>query len=412
MSRKILFREPVGPQISILMTGDFCPREVNNDYVPQNAGAIVSEIKPVFDEADLRILQWETAITEQDTPALKQGGNIRCSAGCLQFSKELGIDIHLLANNHVGDFGPDAALETIRHCQDAGIKTVGAGKNKDEARKPLIVNCKGLRIGIVNVAENEFGMADEDTPGVSPFDFAETIELIRDTKPTVDILIAAIHGGHEFNPLPSPRVTKYSRIFADSGADIVFNCHTHFISPTELYKQVPIVYSPGNFYFPEDLNYTCTAWNFGYLIRFYCDQQGCFGYETIPHTFDKSKVRLLNQAEEAEFNNYFEHLSRIIADKELLQRYFEAWCVGDAGHIYLEVINKIQEENFPPDWTTEESRKKWIHVKNDFCCESHNDMMRQFLLLIVNGKVTKARELLPELKKLCSPQWIIDISKK
>ena len=194
MLKKIQWREPQGVQTSFLFAGDFCPREENSDYVAENAEKITANIKSVFDDADYRILQWETAVTEGGYPIVKDGPNLRCKASCLKFSKSLNCDIHLLANNHVGDFGSDAVIETIEHHKSANIMTVGAGKNLEDACKPLFFDTPSGRTAIINIAENEFGI-----PGlVTLIDmFGEWVGgLLENANPLLSsIIVDGIIGG-------------------------------------------------------------------------------------------------------------------------------------------------------------------------------------------------------------------------
>ena len=85
MLKKVQLRAPEGAEYSILFAGDFCPREENGPYVAENAEKIVAGIKSIFDDADLRILQWETTLTTGGTPIIKDGPNLRAVPECLNF---------------------------------------------------------------------------------------------------------------------------------------------------------------------------------------------------------------------------------------------------------------------------------------------------------------------------------------
>ena len=50
----------------------------------------------------------------------------------------MGVDLALLANNHVYDYGKDAMLDTLDTLTNADIKYFGAGANLEEAMKPDI----------------------------------------------------------------------------------------------------------------------------------------------------------------------------------------------------------------------------------------------------------------------------------
>ena len=51
-----------------------------------------------------------------------------------------------VANNHSGDFGPDALLETLQHVHAVGVQTFGGGRNATEAHQPHWIVRNGLRI--------------------------------------------------------------------------------------------------------------------------------------------------------------------------------------------------------------------------------------------------------------------------
>ncbi len=406
--KKIQWREPHGAQTSFLFAGDFCPREENSDYIAENAVNLTENIKSVFDNADYRILQWETAVTEGGYPIVKDGPNLRCKASCLNFAKALNIDINLLANNHVGDYGPEAVIETLEHHKKADIMTVGAGKNLEEACKPLFLNTPAGRTAIINIAENEFGIATENSAGVAPLDPFENIQLIKKVRKETDILIVAIHGGHEHNPFPSPRMTKTYRAFAEAGADIVFNCHTHCMGGTELHNNVPIIYSPGNFYFPMRVG-GAVGWRFGYLSKFYCDAEGCFAYEIIPYTFDFNNIRLLDEEESTRVSRHYHEICDIIQDRDKIKKLFDAWCCGNAGHCYLAAVNRTHEADYPPVWGDDEVIRRWTNVKNIFNCESHADLLRNYLYIISMKKIDEAKQYTPLLEKYANFEYMQDL---
>ena len=137
-------------------------RECMPNSESQNSGhkpELTEEIRPFVASSDLKLMQWETTLTDAETPIDKCGPNLKCRPECLNLAKALGIDVTLLANNHIGDFGPDVVMETIAHIEKAGFRHVGAGKDLADACKPLRLECAGKKIVLLNYAENEFGTA-------------------------------------------------------------------------------------------------------------------------------------------------------------------------------------------------------------------------------------------------------------
>ena len=109
-----------------------------------------------------------------------------------------------------------------------------------------------MNIFIFNFCENEWSIAESDNPGANPMDIIDNANQIKYARELADYVIVIVHGGHEYYNLPSPRMQKQYRFYADQGADIVVGHHTHCISGNEVYKGVPIYYSLGNFIFTKN----------------------------------------------------------------------------------------------------------------------------------------------------------------
>ncbi|HEX2954985.1 MAG TPA: CapA family protein, partial [Bacillota bacterium] len=56
-----------------------------------------------------------------------------------------GFDVVSLANNHTLDCGTRGLLDTVGLLRENGIKVVGAGANREEARRPQIYRIRGIR---------------------------------------------------------------------------------------------------------------------------------------------------------------------------------------------------------------------------------------------------------------------------
>ena len=98
---------------------------------------LFSELRPYLDAADFRLCNLENVICEEGlgTPIIKCGPNLRGEPEEMGFLTEGGFDCAFLANNHLGDLGPEPVLDTIRRLDEAGIGHCGGGKNIEEAYK-------------------------------------------------------------------------------------------------------------------------------------------------------------------------------------------------------------------------------------------------------------------------------------
>jgi len=390
-------------KVTIAITGDCCPwQSAIEPIVNGLSGEILQNIQPLLDRADLSIIQWETPLTNAETPIIKNGPNLKCPPEVVEFIKAGRFDVTLLANNHTGDYGSAAIVETIQHLTNQGIKTVGAGADLAEANRPLKLTKNGITIGILNFAEHEFGTAGVATPGCAPLEPVENISAISKLAKEVDITLVITHGGNETNPVPSPRVVRNSRAFADAGADLVMNIHTHCPQGIEYWAGTPIIYSPGNFFFPMasktfDKN---DFWWTGFMPIIQFDTQGAINLELVPHSFTPNpwRLELLTGKAKQSFCHYISELSAIIDSNELLNRYFDAWTTI-FGPDKINIMNKVST-SWPIDYNNHEQLKTFMALRNIFTAEAHNELTVRYLRLAEEERLTEAEKFVPNIKKL------------
>ena len=379
-----------------VFAGDVCPGEFGGG----DPAAVMKPVAGFVRDADLRLVQWETPVAERNSPIVKSGPNLNSPEAAIETVAAAGFEVAMLANNHIGDQGPAAVLETIEKLHRRGLKTVGAGKDLQSARAPLVETVAGRTVAVFNFAENEFGGAQPGRPGSAPQDPLRDVAEVRAAAAEYDCVIVALHGGHEYDPFPSPRMVRYCRAFADAGARFVFNCHAHCPEGYEIRNGVPIVYCPGNFYFPSDAEETPLWWR-GYLVRCAFGENGAVELELLPYGFDCEKVKPLDAADAARFEAYMRKLCAPLDDPAALRRYFEAWSAIHGKYYY-----KALSLALPPgtDWLAQIGDPgilaRAMRVRNVFTCESHNDMLKCFFRLVEERRVKEAAESYAEIESL------------
>jgi poly-gamma-glutamate synthesis protein (capsule biosynthesis protein) len=305
--------------IKITVGGDFC---VTTPYTTSNLFS--QEVIGLFDQSDLNIVNLECPVIEDDNKdkIIKTGPHLCTGKQIFDVFKQINIHAVTLANNHILDFGARGLETTIRGCHNNNIITAGAGNNLKEAAKPVIIEKRGLKIALINFCEHEFSIATEQTPGANPLDLIDNSEEIKKAHQIADFVLVIVHGGHEHYPLPSPRMVKQYRYFADCGADAIICHHAHCISGVEVYNNVPIFYGIGNLLFTMPCKYK--GWNNGLLVQMDFNKGDQLKWRIIPtqqsvdnyllsFCSDKDRVRM-----EEEVNNY----SNIISNSQLLN---EKW---------------------------------------------------------------------------------------
>ena len=83
--------------------------------------------------------------------------------------------------------------------------------------------------------------------GSSDIESYRIIDQIRNFKSRGFLTILIAHAGVEYLPSPAPYIKEIYRNFVVEGADLVVGHHPHVPQGFEIYKNVPIFYSLGNF---------------------------------------------------------------------------------------------------------------------------------------------------------------------
>jgi poly-gamma-glutamate capsule biosynthesis protein CapA/YwtB (metallophosphatase superfamily) len=164
--------------------------------------------------------------------------------------EQAGIDGVTLGNNHILDASTAGLGETIRHLDDAGIAHAGAGKDLAEARKPMVFDLGGTKIGILSylrVPSYEWAWATQTTPGTAPLVQNVMEEDIKRLRPKVDLILVMPHWGNEYIATPEPGQVDFAHAAIDAGADLFIGGHAHWPKGIEMYKGKPIFYGVGNF---------------------------------------------------------------------------------------------------------------------------------------------------------------------
>ena len=366
--------------ISILITGDYCPINRIEAFSEKNdLQSIFNDFLPFIADADLAITNFECSATNSNSPIQKSGPSLRVNPNALNVLKDAGFGLVTLANNHIMDYGKVGIKDTIKYCEQFSLDFVGIGKDNAESREFFIKNIKGIKIAILNIAENEFGTTLGNVYGAAPLNIVQNYNDIVNAKKIADYVFVIIHGGHEMYQLPSPRMVETYRFFVDVGADAVVGHHTHCFSGYEVYKNKPIFYSIGNFMF-DNLSNRTDLWCDGMALNFHLTKTD-IQFELIPYQQNSNKVgvHLMNQFEKNKFYEKLKELNEIIIDSKLLSEKFNTYCneVKNMYNSFLEPFSNrwfsaLQNRNLLPSFYSIQKKKILLNV---FRCEAHRDVM-------------------------------------
>lgn len=254
---------------SIIVGGDVCPMgSVQDAFIEGKAAAVFNDLLEDIHGADLAVANLECPLVSRPTPIVKAGPTLGADVRCVTGFAAARWHVLNLANNHSFDHGAADLRETIQTVRAAGLGVVGVGENVAEAKTPLVRQINGIRIVIYAMAEREFSVASDTSPGANPLDLINFVHALRQYKQG-GLFIVLFHGGKEFYSLPSPEMLRRCRFMVDMGADAVICSHTHCPLPWEIYAGRPIVYGLGNLIF-EPLRAPADEWHHGYLAKLCC----------------------------------------------------------------------------------------------------------------------------------------------
>jgi poly-gamma-glutamate synthesis protein (capsule biosynthesis protein) len=307
-------------QAEIVIASDWAPIRAFDAIVAHSPEAVYGDVLPILRQNDLRIVNLECALSGDAAPVWKSGSVFKGRPEHIRGLTAVPFDVATLANNHVFDYGTEAFRQTLDLLSEHSIRSVGAGMSAEEARRPLILGLKGVRIGIVNFSEGEDLTSAVSGPGVFGWDVDAVVESVRAIRPEVDVILVICHGGVEYIPFPPPYLAEAFRHIAETGADLIIGHHAHVPQGVQVLNGVPICYSLGNFVFYQetDLLYR----KLGYLVKAGVSRAGLAHVQIIPYEIGSGSLRLLEGDESAQFFESLRDVSLPLASPEGIA---EAW---------------------------------------------------------------------------------------
>lgn len=373
--------------MKILIAGDYCPigrtRKLLSD---SNYNDLFNGYDKLIKTVDFSVVNFECPLTTATKKIDKTGPCLKTEdINSIKALKFLGFDLLTLANNHIQDYGGEGVLDTISNIKSEGLDYVGAGADRNLAEQPFIKVIKGLKVGFINIAENEFCAAEDNLPGANTFDFIENTRLIKELKKKVDKVILIYHGGREHYQLPSPEQRKRLRYFITCGVDAIIAHHTHCFSGYEYYENKPIIYSLGNFIFDYKKKYQQGLWTEGMSIILSLENNE-FKVELIPHLQGRKNdftLKLLGGLEKENFLKRVDDLNKKIEDDTLFYETWEEYLKTQENfyyasfylrNIYLRAL--FMKGFLPVSWLKSKHR---LLLLNLLRCEAHSEISRNIL---------------------------------
>ncbi len=241
-----------GSSIKIIAVGDFDFHAESFIAMRQHGAEYLFEnMTEGLRHADLRIGNLETILVESAYSVLGPKAHLISEVCAINGIKSAGFDVVTLANNHTMDGGEEGLKTTLDSLCDAGIEVVGAGRNENEARKPVWLTKKGISVCILAYSFRTGNhVASSNKAGCAEAILSNIISDLKACAHETSVKIVNLHMDAEFQELPAPDRISLCRKIVEAGANLIFCHHPHVIQGLEIYQGALIAYSLGNYVTP------------------------------------------------------------------------------------------------------------------------------------------------------------------
>ncbi len=246
-------------ELTLALTGDvMLGRRVGERILQAGASYVWGDTLRYLSAADLRLVNLECVLTTRDERwrngvykafyfrAPPQAGHALTSAA---------VDFAALANNHIGDYGMRAMLETLHLLDISHIAHAGAGSRLSEANAAARLRAKGFNVAVLAYADYPIGWAASSSqPGINyveiscdPRVLRPIAQAIERARSGADLLVVSVHWGPNMRRRPPASFQSFARALIEAGADVFWGHSAHVVQGVELWRNGVILYDTGDF---------------------------------------------------------------------------------------------------------------------------------------------------------------------
>lgn len=270
---------------------------------------ISQELLTKLQGVDVLVANNEFPFTDRGTPTEGKTYTFRADPSTVAYLHDIGVDVAVLANNHIYDFGETGLFDTLDVLAGAGIMGIGAGRNLKEASAPLYFIVNDMKIAIVAATQIE-RLDNPDTKGAGEesagvfrcWNPEKLYQVVAQAKENSDFVIVFIHWGTENQAEPDWAQLDQAPKLAQAGADLIIGDHSHCLQGITYFEDTPVIYSLGNFWFNSKTLDTC-------MVQVTIGQEGLQSFQFIPAIQSDCRVSLAYGEEKNRILAYMRELS-------------------------------------------------------------------------------------------------------
>lgn len=211
--------------------------------------------------ADLSVVNLECVVSTGGERAVAKGEGgpyyFRARPAMLEVLTAAGVRLVSTANNHAGDYGPQALMEHLQWLQGCGIAACGSGRNAHEALQPAFAQCGAVPVALFSIDSTQPRFAaGPDTPGCAYLPLhdlatwtAALAPRIAQARSRAAVVLVAVHWGENQSTQPSAAQVRLGQALIEAGADAVLGSSAHRLHGIGTHRGRPIIYDAGDLLF-------------------------------------------------------------------------------------------------------------------------------------------------------------------
>lgn len=253
------------PEYKIIMVGDILLHTPVEESCLQPDGSydydsLFSHTKEEIVAADLALVNQEVIIGGADL-GITGYPSFNADFSLCDSLAGAGFDIICHATNHVMDKGRKGLINCAKYWREnyPQITVLGIHDTADTSTscgaEPVILDLPDMKIAVLNYTygTNGIQLPDDMPYAVDLLNEEQVAADIQSAEELADFTIVCPHWGTEYRLTSDASQEKWTRIFAENGADLVLGTHPHVIEPIEWVTdeesehEMLVYYSLGNF---------------------------------------------------------------------------------------------------------------------------------------------------------------------
>jgi Bacterial capsule synthesis protein PGA_cap len=242
-----------GKPVVLAFGGDVHFEGVLAAKLAASPSTVLSPIAPVLGQADIAVVNLETAVTNGGSAAAKTF-TFRTPSTAFSALRGGAVDVASMANNHGMDYGEAGLRDSLAAARSRRFHVIGIGRDDRQAYAPYRRTVDGQRIAVIGATQVlddhliSSWTAGPGKPGLaSAKDVPRLLQAVREARRASDTVVVFLHWGIELMGCPSSAQRTLARQLTRAGADIVVGGHAHRLQGAGRMGKALVAYGLGNF---------------------------------------------------------------------------------------------------------------------------------------------------------------------